>query len=332
MPNDPKLHFPLAELLRSGNLILIAGEADSAVAGRLPTGFIAGARTLWQDLGGADTAQAMAKGAAGDLTKEEMAKRTALQAATQPLKDTAKKAFSGQDVKLHDEFQVGINEPHDTASLLRRAGIMLASATETANAAALQAKGYGAADRQKLADAIGAFRGTDSTHETAKNDGTAATGARTSGAVDLCDRLETIQNAASLEYPEIDPANKPKRATFLLGTFPPKGGGAKKPATPASTPPVTPPVVPFPKASNPGPANAATNVATTGLQFTWQGGEGNVYLGTVAGTWSAQAIAVYSPINVAGPLGPLLPNTTYYWQVNIIGGPPGDIWSFTTAP
>ena len=235
MPNDPKLHFPLAELLRSGHLILTAGEADTAVAARLATGFIPGARLLWTNLGGEDTTQAQKKGASGDLTKEETAMREALKFAMKQLKDTAKKAFAGQDVKLHDEFQVGINEPHDTGALLRRGGIMLASAKDTTNAAALQAKGYGPADQQKLADAVGAFRGTDTTHEAAKNDGTASTGVRNSDAVDLCDQLVTIQNAATLEYPVTTSANAPKRSSYLLGKFPPKGGGTTKPPTPVET-------------------------------------------------------------------------------------------------
>ena len=98
-----------------------------------------------------------------------------------------------------------------------------------------------------------------------------------------------------------------------------------------ATPPVTPPVVPFAKASQPSPADGATDVPVAGLQLGWVGLEANVYLGTVAGTWSASAIAVYSPVPVAAQLGALLPGTTYYWQVNIIGGPPGDLWHFTTG-
>jgi len=235
MATDPKLHIPLAELLRSGGLILTAGETDLAVSARLPALFISNARTLWTNLGGEDATQAMKKGASGDLTKEETAQRDALKFAVKQLKDTAKKAFSGQDVKLHDEFQIGITEPHNTGELLRRGAIMLASAKDTANAAALQAKGYGAADRQKLEDVIGAFRSTDTTHETAKNDATDATGVRTRDGIDLLDRLETIQNAASLEYPVTVSGNAPKRTAYLLGKFPPKSTGHPPPPPPPAT-------------------------------------------------------------------------------------------------
>jgi hypothetical protein len=92
------------------------------------------------------------------------------------------------------------------------------------------------------------------------------------------------------------------------------------------------PPVYFHKANLPCPANGAINVPITGLEFAWLGGEGNLYFGTVSGTWTGSVIACNSPIDVAAHLGALLPATTYYWQVNIIGGPPGDIWQITTAP
>jgi hypothetical protein len=231
MADNLNIHFPFADLLRSGDLILTAGEGDVAVIARLPDKYLADSRTLWKNLGGADALKAQLHGASGDLTKEETAKRKVLEPLMAALKETAKKAFKGADVKLHDEFQVGINEPHDTASVLRRAGIMLASAQNTANAAALKLKAWGDADTKKLETAIGAFRTTDTVHETAKLDAGDATGKRNRDANDLYDQLQTIQNAASLEYPDTDSSNAPKRAAFLLGKFPPHGGNKKKSAT-----------------------------------------------------------------------------------------------------
>ena len=101
--------------------------------------------------------------------------------------------------------------------------------------------------------------------------------------------------------------------------------------------PGTPPTPPFPppffvKASQPDPADGAADVPIAGLELGWVGLEANLYLGTVSGTWTGSVIACYSPVDVAAQLGALLPSTTYYWQVNVIGGPPGDVWSFTTAP
>ena len=110
MPKSPKLHIPIADLLRSGGLILTVVEADPAVSARLAVRFIPATRALWLRLGGEDATQAMKKGQSGDLTKEETDKRDALKAVGQQLKDTAKKGFSGQTVKLHDKFRIGISE------------------------------------------------------------------------------------------------------------------------------------------------------------------------------------------------------------------------------
>jgi hypothetical protein len=41
-------------------------------------------------------------------------------------------------VKLHQEFQVGINSPHDLGSILSRADIILASVQNAANLSTLK--------------------------------------------------------------------------------------------------------------------------------------------------------------------------------------------------
>jgi len=54
---------------------------------------------------------------------------------------------------------------------------------------------------------------------------------------DLYDRLQTIQNAANLEWPEDNPANAQTRADFRIGKFPPKDhGGNHVEPTPTPTP------------------------------------------------------------------------------------------------
>ena len=72
-------------------------------------------------------------------------------------RETAKRAFKGQDVKLREEFQVGVNKPNDLGSVLQRARIVLASLQKAANTAALAGKGWLAADTQTLEAAIEAF-------------------------------------------------------------------------------------------------------------------------------------------------------------------------------
>ena len=48
----------------------------------------------------------------------------------------------------------------------------------------------------------------------------------------LYENILTIQNAADLEHPAIDPANTGVRAQFLLGIFPPDHGGNHTQPTP----------------------------------------------------------------------------------------------------
>jgi phosphodiesterase/alkaline phosphatase D-like protein len=88
-----------------------------------------------------------------------------------------------------------------------------------------------------------------------------------------------------------------------------------------------------PKASNPSPANSATQV-TINPTLSWTPGAGaishDVYLGTANPPVSFVNVTVasYSPATLAT-------DTTYYWRVNerdSFGGVAiGDIWSFTTA-
>jgi hypothetical protein len=240
--SDPlNFNFPLTLLLQDGDTIVTAAEANAAaLTARLPAGFLAATRPLIRQVSDQDAAQKGLAGTAGTLTAEQDAKLATLTASTTNLRETAKKAFKGNDVKLHDEFQVGINKPTSLAAVLQRARIMLASAQKAENAAALQGRGWIAADTTALADAIAALDDTDNVQEDAKVEATGGTGTRNRTANELYDRLLTIQNAANLQWPEINSANDTLRAKFRLGLFPPpRSGGSGKPPTPAPTP--TPP-------------------------------------------------------------------------------------------
>lgn len=87
------------------------------------------------------------------------------------------------------------------------------------------------------------------------------------------------------------------------------------------------------KASNPTPANSATNVATNAT-LSWSAGLGasshDIYFGTTSpGTFRGnQTTTTFDPCQLAF-------NTTYYWQIDEVNGPctvTGDVWNFTTAP
>jgi len=85
-------------------------------------------------------------------------------------------------------------------------------------------------------------------------------------------------------------------------------------------------------ATNPNPANGATNVSTTPL-LSWTPGAGatshDVYFGTESpGTFQRnQTNATFFPVT-------LLTNKTYYWRIDEInsgGKTTGTVWSFTTG-
>jgi hypothetical protein len=59
-----------------------------------------------------------------------------------------------------------------------------------------------------------------------------------SAAADLYEHILTIQNAADLEFPAINPANAAERDEFRLNTFPPDNHAPPAPpAPPQPTPP-----------------------------------------------------------------------------------------------
>jgi hypothetical protein len=86
------------------------------------------------------------------------------------------------------------------------------------------------------------------------------------------------------------------------------------------------------QATNPSPANSATDVSTS-ADLSWTAGSGatshDVYFGTTSpGTFQGnQAGTTYDP-------GTMLSGTTYYWridEVNEAGTTTGTVWSFTTS-
>jgi hypothetical protein len=205
MPEELNFHFPLATLLRDG---------DAEAKGK--------------------------KGGVGTLTKQQDSLLKQLNKWIAAARKTAGLAFSGQTVKLHEEFQVGINEPSGLGSVLQRARIIVASVKKADNLAALKAKGWTDAETAAFDAAIAELAGTDTTQEKGKGDAKDATGARNRNANDLYDRLQTIQNAADLHGPANVAANAGVRDEFRLNTFPPRtGGNHKKPEPP--TPPTPPP-------------------------------------------------------------------------------------------
>ena len=144
---------------------------------------------------------------------------------------TAKLAFPGQTVKLHQEFQIGAHEKNDLGAVLGRADIIIASIQTTANFVAFRAKGWTDADTVAFKAVRGTFPTSTQTQQTGKGDAKDATTLKDTDAADLYERLLTIQNAANLQWPATDPANAGVRDEFCLNTFPPDNHA------PSATPP-----------------------------------------------------------------------------------------------
>ena len=237
MPEDLKFHLPIATLLRDGDAIVTAAETHPEIAARLPDGLVAAGRALLPVVTTADAAIKGKKGGVGTLTQEQNAKLDQLNTWIARARKTAGLAFKGQDVKLREEFQVGINTPTDLASLLQRARIIIAAIKTAANAPALKAKGWIDADTAAFETVVNALAAVDATQETGKGASKDATGDRNRSANDLYDKLVTIQNAADLQWPEEVSANAGVRKDFRLDTFPPRGGNGGKTPAPAPVPP-----------------------------------------------------------------------------------------------
>jgi hypothetical protein len=232
-----KFKFPLSTLVQDGDYIIKAGEARPEINPRLKTNFVADMRALHTKLKAEIPAQASAKAGLGQLTTaQNAALKTARQLVSQARK-SATLAFPGQDVKLHNEFQVGASDAQSLGAFLQSARIIKASCEVPASAAALGENGWIASDTAALDTAIETLDTVDDTQEESKGTGKGSTDARNIDANSLYDGLLKIQNAGDLQFPASDPANGPARVAFRLGLFPPKHGGSKPPPPAPPTPP-----------------------------------------------------------------------------------------------
>jgi len=234
--NPPRPHFPVGILIHSGGLILAAAGAHPEVAARLPSAYIANATALLAKVTADVSGQKTKKGDLGNLTKAQRAALNGLQRWMNKARKTARLAFPGQTVKLHQEFQVGVNGPYDLGSFLGRADIILASVQDAGNLPALQLKGWTDAETQGFVAARSRFGAGDVTKQTAKSGGKDSTTVKNTDAADLYDALLTVQNAADLQFPQENPGNAGVRDEFELNTFPPDNHHTPPPPTPPAPP------------------------------------------------------------------------------------------------
>lgn len=235
-----KPHCPVAVITYNGNLIVAAAQKYPNVIARLPEDYITATIASLGKLPTDVSNQKQARGETGNLTAEQQKNFDALLHLMSQARKTAKLAFRGQTVKLHEEFQIGTHDSHELAAVLERADIILASVQKTENFDALKLKGWMDADSKKFTAVRGTFPDSTVVQKAGQSDAKQATITKSSDAADAYEHVLTIQNACDLEYPATDLANAPIRAEFRIGIFPPSHHVGHETPAPAPAPAPTP--------------------------------------------------------------------------------------------
>jgi hypothetical protein len=224
-------------LTYNGSLIIAAAQNHAEIATRLTAAYIAAADALCQKIIADVTGQKNAKGELGNLTAAQQENLNTLHDCMGQAAGTAKLAFAGQTVKLHEEFQIGAHDANDLASFLSRCDTVLGSVKNAANLAALKLKGWTDDETTAFQAARDAFGPAAQFRTQSIGGAKDTTTAKNTDAATLYENLLTLQNAADLEWPASDPANAGVRDEFRLNSFPPSGGSTPPAPTP---PPATP--------------------------------------------------------------------------------------------
>ena len=235
-PMNHKPHCPVPTITYNGNLVVAAAQKYPKVIARLQANYLTETTTALGKLSADITGQKTAKGETGNLTAAQQKNLVTLLHCMSQARKTAKLAFAGQTVKLHQEFQIGIHESHDLAAVLARADIILASVQTATNLGAMKLKGWTDADTQAFVAVRGSFPTSAEVQKSGESDAKKATSAKASDAADAYEHILTIQNAGDLEFPATEPANAPTRAEFRLGIFPWEHHVAPAAPTPAPAP------------------------------------------------------------------------------------------------
>jgi hypothetical protein len=98
--------MPVAVLVHAGERITSAAEAHSEMATRLTANYLTYTTTVLGQVSSDVTGQKNAKGELGNLNATQRANLKLVRSWMAKARQTAKRAFAGQTVKLHQEFQV----------------------------------------------------------------------------------------------------------------------------------------------------------------------------------------------------------------------------------
>jgi hypothetical protein len=227
-------HIPVPIITHNGGLTIAAAQAHPEIGKRLGDPFIAAADALCKKVTGDVTGQKGAKGELGNLTKAQILNLNTLHQCMAQAAKTAKLAFAGQTVKLHEEFQVGAQSKNDLGSYLGRVDIVLGSVKDDKNLPVLKTKGWTDDETTAFQTARDGFGPAEQYRVKSISGAKDTTTKKNADAATLYENILTIQNAADLQWSATDPANAGVRGEFLLGIFPPDHGGNH-------TPPPTPP-------------------------------------------------------------------------------------------
>lgn len=229
-------HCPVPVIVYNGNLIVATAQKYPKAAARLPASYLTETTTALGKLPTDAAGQRDTRGETGNLTAAQQQNLVTLLYWMSQARKTAKLAFFGQTVKLHEEFLMAVHEDHNLAAVLGRADTLLASVQIPASLTALKLKGWTDADTQAFVAARGTFPASTVVQQSARSDAKKVTIVKTTDAADAYEHVLTVQHAGDLEYPVTDPANAPIRAEFRLGIFPPDHHAPPAPPTPPATP------------------------------------------------------------------------------------------------
>ena len=245
-----KFHFPLSVLIGASRRLhdaLTDTVFATVMADRLntdtdtPTGNFATRFSAELDaLGAGDVSQKSKTGQTGSLTRSQDTDIAELERLMAGARRSARLAFPSDHVKLHSEFQVGINEPQTLDAELERANLILAGCQQAENVPALKVQGWLPKDTTALAAAIAQLSGSSLAKDGALGERIGLTGEKIVAANAVYADALRIQNAARLEYPANKPGTEAARARFLLDEFPPRDRSEPSGGTQAPPPSTTP--------------------------------------------------------------------------------------------
>ncbi|HEY1769979.1 MAG TPA: hypothetical protein VGG02_06960 [Chthoniobacterales bacterium] len=258
MASSSHFRFPISLFETESNLILQAAESDTysaAINERLDDGTVVNGRTLWNTLFkpddptippppveppiGSSAAQVADESAIGTYTQTQRAALKIYRPLAHKAREAAAKAFRGNDVKLHQEFRIGVKRSSIISKIVSEGRLLLAGVRNPANTAALKTSGgYVAKDTDLLEAALNDVDASETSQEDSKGTAKGSTDRRNQNLADLDDIIAAIQGAASNEY-----SDRESLSAFRIGIFPPheKSGGSGGGVTPPGNNPPAPP-------------------------------------------------------------------------------------------